>query len=317
MAREVLQYRVARQDTAAQNARKNNFDGLMFPWESAFTGSEVDPAPETKIEEHIQGDIVLAFYQHWLLTRDVIWLKNAAFPVIEGVAQFWASKAVKNNDSSYSINDIMGPDEYHGPVNNSVYCNVIAQLSLKLAYDLAPLAGRTQNETFIHIAENLVILFDKENQYHPEFQGYDGAKVKQADVILLGYPLNFNMSKTIRRNDLEFYAKVTDQNGPAMTWSMFSIGYLDIGLDDIAESSLLAGGSGAQNFITGAGGFLQCVWAGYGGIRLESDRLQLSNPRPLPGTKSLTIDQFHYLNHTLSLSVQSNRTWSLVDTTRT
>lgn len=54
MAREVLQYRVARQDTAAQNARKNNFDGLMFPWESAFTGSEVDPAPETKIEEHIQ-----------------------------------------------------------------------------------------------------------------------------------------------------------------------------------------------------------------------------------------------------------------------
>lgn len=48
----------------------------------------------------------------------------------QGVAQFWASKAVKNNDSSYSINDIMGPDEYHGPVNNSVYCNVIAQVEV-------------------------------------------------------------------------------------------------------------------------------------------------------------------------------------------
>lgn len=36
----------------------------------------------------------------------------------------------------------------------------------------------------------------------------------------------------------------------------------DVLFVSLLESSLLAGGSGAQNFITGAGGFLQCVWAG-------------------------------------------------------
>lgn len=32
--------------------------------------------------------------------------------------------------------------------------------------------------------------------------------VKQADVILLGWPLEMEMSEAVRRNDLEFYAKV-------------------------------------------------------------------------------------------------------------
>ena len=37
---------------------------------------------------------------------------------------------------------------------------------------------------------------------------YLGTDVKQADVILLGYPLMMNMSAEVRRNDLLQYEKV-------------------------------------------------------------------------------------------------------------
>lgn len=45
-----------------------------------------------------------------------------------------------------------------------------------------------------------------------------GEPVKQADVVLLGFPLMHPMSPDVRRNDLEMYEPVTAWDGPAMTW---------------------------------------------------------------------------------------------------
>lgn len=58
--------------------------------------------------------------------------------------------------------------------------------------------------------------------------------MKQADVVLIGYPLNLETDKEIRKNDLKFYEKVTTMNGPAMTWSMFCVGHLELGQTDKA-----------------------------------------------------------------------------------
>ena len=54
-------------------------------------------------------------------------------------------------------------------------------------------------------------------------------QVKQADVILIGYPLDAEPNQDVRRNDLDLYETVTTSNGPAMTWSMFCIGHLELG----------------------------------------------------------------------------------------
>jgi len=45
-----------------------------------------------------------------------------------------------------------------------------------------------------------------------------GHPVKQADTVMLGYPLGLPMTLEVRRNDLEAYEPVTDPDGPAMTW---------------------------------------------------------------------------------------------------
>lgn len=42
--------------------------------------------------------------------------------------------------------------------------------------------------------------------------------MKQADVVLLGYPVPFHLSPHIRRKNLEIYEAVTSPKGPAMTW---------------------------------------------------------------------------------------------------
>lgn len=42
--------------------------------------------------------------------------------------------------------------------------------------------------------------------------------MKQADVILLGFPLMHPMHPEVRRNDLVMYEPVTTLSGPAMTW---------------------------------------------------------------------------------------------------
>ena len=49
--------------------------------------------------------------------------------------------------------------------------------------------------------------------------------IKQADTILLTYPLNWNMSRDIMRNDLEYYERLTSERTPAMTWSFFTVGW--------------------------------------------------------------------------------------------
>ena len=49
--------------------------------------------------------------------------------------------------------------------------------------------------------------------------------IKQADTIMLTYPLNWNVSGDIMKNDLEMYETVTNDRSPAMTWSWFTIGW--------------------------------------------------------------------------------------------
>lgn len=55
-----------------------------------------------------------------------------------------------------------------------------------------------------------------------------------------------------------------------------------------------ADGTGAVNFITGMGGFLQSLLFGYGGFRLRPDRIDFHG-RLLPSTSSFNITGLDYL----------------------
>jgi len=107
----------------------------MFPWESAFTGLETSPGEVYgKNENHITGDIAHAAKLYWRITKDSEWLRQYGYKLVQQTAEYWASRVQYRSDiDRYVINHVMPPDEYHYPVNNSVYTNVVAKMNLEFA----------------------------------------------------------------------------------------------------------------------------------------------------------------------------------------
>lgn len=289
LAKAALRYRCERLNEAYAKARSyphGGYRGAMFPWESALSGAEVCPleADTGLFEQHISGDIAVSLWTYWTTSGDIEFVLAEALPVLQGIADFWSSRATENADGSFSIVGVIPPDEYAENVTDSVFTNTVASIALRIAINATRLANQPADPLWEAVAARLRILFDPELHIHPEYAGYAGGEIKQADVILLGYPLGIALNATVRANDLKYYGPRTDRNGPAMTWSMQAIGYLEVGLHQEASKYFVQGYSniqapfnvwtetpqgGAVNFITGAGGFLQSVWAGYFGIRYQ------------------------------------------------
>jgi trehalose/maltose hydrolase-like predicted phosphorylase len=128
---------------------------------------------------------------------------------------------------------VMGPDEFHSLTDDNAYTNAAAATALKFAADAAEVLGETPPglAQWRVVSSQMFIPFDAEGQFHPEYmalyQGHGQSSnatgpyapptiVKQADAILMGYPLGWNMTDNVRKNDLDVYNKYTTGNGPAM-----------------------------------------------------------------------------------------------------
>ncbi|KAK2834693.1 hypothetical protein Q7C36_015394 [Tachysurus vachellii] len=323
LARTVLEYRMRTLKGARVNAKEQGYKGLKFPWESAVSGQEVCPMDSYgKQEIHINGDVALAYRLYLFLTQDMeLFIEGGASEVVWGIADYWVSRVIWDpSDQQYHLKGVMPPDEYNQNVDNSVYTNTVAKYSLQFAVDLARMLRHPAPSEWQEIADKLKIPYDTELKYHPEFDGYEkGSDVKQADVILIGFPLGLPMSPEVRRNDLEFYEAVTDPLGPAMTWSMFAVGWLELGETEKAQELLQkcykniqgpfqvwsesSDGSGAVNFLTGMGGFLQVVLFGYTGFRVQKDCLTFSPLIPNQ-VSMLSLKGISYLGNKLDWVVE-------------
>merc|ERR1719265_2910863 len=121
---------------------------------------------------------------------------------------------------------------------------------------------------------------------------------------MMQYPLNVptkwaNWTEDVKHNDLQFY-ETQWLDGNAMYWWAFTVNWLALSERSIAANYFgkttannvfgpfkvwteSAGGGGCPNFMTGAGGYLQILWAGYAGVRLTDDALIFLNPSPPEG----------------------------------
>mmetsp|Transcript_8830 Transcript_8830/g.16879 ORF Transcript_8830/g.16879 Transcript_8830/m.16879 type:complete len:749 (+) Transcript_8830:64-2310(+) len=312
MAASLLQYRIDRIDAARRKAQSygKNYRGLMFPWESAATGEETCPkwARTGKLEQHITADIALAVQQHWRVTRNKTFLGLAYPGLVKGSADFWTSRVDLDTSGVAHIRKVVPPDEYHVG-DDSAYTNYVAKRNLIFADQAAHLLQRTASPQWRSIAEKLHIPYDRSNNVHPEYVGYAGQKIRQADVVLLGFPLDMQMPPATRQADLNYYASRTDANGPAMTWAMHAVGCLELGDKQAASVNFnrsfsnaqppfkvwteLPSGGGAVNFLTGMGGFLQAAVFGLPGLRIHEDHIEL-NPSFVDGMESIKVRGIHY-----------------------
>ncbi|XP_063691266.1 protein-glucosylgalactosylhydroxylysine glucosidase-like [Bolinopsis microptera] len=210
---------------------------LLFP---QLDRSDVCPgAIYAKYQQHITACVVYAIRQYVYVTGswDIL-TKDGAWDIVKETADYWVSR-VEWDGSNFVIDHVMDPDEYHYNVNNSCFTNAAARLNLLFAIEAAEKLGKIPDprwETVSQEKQGIKIPFDDKLRYHPEYDGYtQGTLIKQASVVLLGYPLGVSMDPDVRRNDIIEYEKCTDR-GPGMTYSMYSIGMLELGqLDTAAE----------------------------------------------------------------------------------
>ncbi|XP_078271342.1 protein-glucosylgalactosylhydroxylysine glucosidase isoform X2 [Rhinoraja longicauda] len=232
LAAILLKNRIRTLPAAKSIAAQQGYLGAKYPWESAVTGYEVCNEDIYGLKEiHINSDISFAFQQYFHLTQDLeFFRKEGGWDVVCSIAEFWSSRVTWNpSEMCYDIKGLMPPDEYQSDVTNSAFTAVGAKYSLQFATEMATHLQIEVPSEWMKIAEKIKVPFDAKKQYHPEFDGYKlGDVVKQADVVLLGYPLVYPMSPQVRKNDLVTYEAVTDPEGPAMTWSMFAIGWLEL-----------------------------------------------------------------------------------------
>ena len=94
-----------------------------------------------------------------------------------------------------------GPDEHNVFVNDSAYLIGAAITAIEFAIELAHVAAVTDQynvskwqDTIRRLSPSLP--FDSARQFHPEFEGmdksYDHFQAKQADTLMLQYPLMLN-----------------------------------------------------------------------------------------------------------------------------
>jgi hypothetical protein len=176
-----------------------------------------------------------------------------------------------------------------------------------------------------------------ESQITLEYQTMNNSvQVKQADVVLITYPLDYaesNYTEAQKLLDLDYYANKQSPDGPAMTYAIFAINANTLSPSGCSAYTYTLGGSlaylrapffqfseqnddnivtnGNQNpafpFLTGHGGANQVSPYGFLGIRTDQPTLFI-NPSLPPQIPYLRLRNFHFAGATLAASQNSTYT---------
>lgn len=307
IAKSLIEYRYERLDAAKRNAFSHGYKGAMYPWESAATGVEETPvwALSGPFEHHISACVALAAWNYYCVTGDKDWLREKGWPILSATADFWASRVERNGAGHYDIKNVVAADEWAENVDNNAFTNAAAKSNLLNAAAAAKILGLKADADWAQVAANIPLL-KMENGVTREHASYKGEGIKQGDVNLLAYPLKEITDRAQIKKDLEYYAvRVPDEGTPAMTQAIFSLLYSRLGDSEKAykffkeayEPNLLppfrviAETKGGTNpyFATGAGGILQSMLMGFGGLDITPQGIvQLKTQLPA-NWKSLKI----------------------------
>ena len=316
LAKSMIEYRFQRLEAARRNAFSKGYKGAMYPWESAETGVEETPvwALSGPFEHHITGCVAVAVWNYYCVTQDKSWLREKGWPILSATADFWASRVERNGPGTYDIKNVVAADEWAENVDNNAFTNAVAKANLQFATAAAKLLNITADPDWTHVAGNIPILkmvarpgqSDGKDSVTKEHATYKGEGIKQADVNLLAYPLKQISDPVQVKKDLEYYeSRVPNEGTPAMTQAIFTLLHARLGNKEKAYHwfkdaylpnlnppfRVIAETKGGTNpyFATGAGGILQSVMMGFGGLEItEQGVIQVKSTLPAHW-KSLTL----------------------------
>ncbi|PNP54023.1 hypothetical protein THARTR1_05230 [Trichoderma harzianum] len=329
-AERIVNYRLARYGQAKENVKTSyagsqnetffSASAAVFPWTSGRYGNCTATGPCWDYEYHLNGDIGLALVNQWVVNGDTKDFEKNLFPVYDSIAQLYGN-LLKPNKTSWTLTNMTDPDEYANHVDAGGYTMPLIAETLQNANTFRKQFGIEQNKTWNDMASNALVL--RENGVTLEFTTMNGsAVVKQADVIMVTFPLSYTTNYTTEDalNDLDYYANKQSPDGPAMTYAFFSIvaneispsgcsaytyaqyafkpyvraPFYQLSEQIIDDSSINGGTHPAYPFLTGHGGASQVVLFGYLGLRLVPDDFIHIEPNLPPQIPYLRYRTFYW-----------------------
>jgi trehalose/maltose hydrolase-like predicted phosphorylase len=319
----LLEYRRQHLEAAERNAAMYGYRGLQFPWASGpRNGEEVIrlSAPQLVFEQHIGLSVANAFAQYVHATGDDDYLRETAWPVLEGVANWVASRAVKT-DRGYEIRGVIGVAEQTAPVDNNAYVNMAATRVLQEAAAFARRLKRPDADRWNEMARVMYLPIDNDrgiilnhDRYSPDDRGVAAATPEALAGL---FPFNYPVEGPTERRTIEFYlgrvdefvgypmlsallgtyaARLGDRAG-ALHW--FEKGYADFIEDPFTETNEFSRRRFPQKprtgpFMANLGGFLMSCLYGLTGLQLSSAEPSAWFTRPvvLPqGWDAIEVDR--------------------------
>ncbi|XP_060031824.1 protein-glucosylgalactosylhydroxylysine glucosidase isoform X4 [Erinaceus europaeus] len=309
-ARALLQYRIRTLRGALQNARDLGCQGAKFAWESAGSGLEVCPEAVYGTQElHINGAVLLAFQLYYHATQDLALFREAGgWDVVRAVAEFWCSRVEWSpEDGQYHLRGVMPPDEYHSGVDNSVYTNVQVQNRSRAGETPTP-QGRSRTGTILGLTTLCA------------------PTCRSRAVCALQLPWHRTWDSPSPHSGWQWLTKsrcpltpsgTSTQSLTGMSQSMFAVGWLELKEPGRARTVLdrcfshisepfkvwteNGDGSGAVNFLTGMGGFLQTALFGFTGFRITAAGVTF-DPECPAGVSGLRVTGVSFLGSKLDFS---------------
>ena len=316
LAKTMLAYRFSHLAQAKAQAAKQGCKGIDFPWESAASGNETAPGGFSE-GRHVTAGVGWATWQYWLATGDKAWLESRGWPLLSGIAEYFASKVKKNVAGGYDLGPLTGPDELHMKVTNNAYTNAMVMNCLNAATEAAKLLGKPTNPLWASVAKGLLIPKNADGVIL-RCDGDEGKPgTKQADGELLLWPAQHPDADA---KTFDFHKKRPIKNGPAMTDSVHALIAARLGRADEAEEEFRASYRPFVRgpfllfsekrsldrcvFTTGCGGVLQAVLYGFGGLDFTHWETIEKAPVALPkGWTKLEIQGVSYKGKRYTLTV--------------
>lgn len=136
-AADALRWRCSTLPLAMDRARQLGLAGAAFPWRT-IAGHECSGYwPAGTAAFHVNADVAAAAIRHVDITGDLDFERDVAVDLVVQTARLWQALGYHDAQGRFRIDGVTGPDEYSALADNNIYTNLMAQLNLVRAGELA------------------------------------------------------------------------------------------------------------------------------------------------------------------------------------
>jgi protein-glucosylgalactosylhydroxylysine glucosidase len=160
--RKMVGFRRNTLDAAEKIASLYGCQGAQYPWQSSpRSGSEGCPhaAHTGWSEQHVNHHVAIAQWQYCLVTGDEVYMREGAWPVLKGVADWICSRGVWTSNG-FEIQDICGVDEDSPNISNGSHMNLTGRMALEAAIACGRKLGYPEPKEWRLAADKMFVPMD-------------------------------------------------------------------------------------------------------------------------------------------------------------